>query len=148
MAVDVTTQIDIRAPRETVAAFAADPDNAPHWYGNSRAVEWKIEPPLAVGSQIAFVAHFLGRRMAYTYEVVSYEPGECLVLRTAEGPFPMETSYRWQVVGDNETRMTLRNRGDPSGFSKLVAPFMAMAMRRANNKDLGVLKRILEEGAE
>jgi hypothetical protein len=40
--------------------------------------------------------------------------------------------------------MTLRNRGEPSGFSKLAAPALAAAMRRANRKDLARLKDILE----
>lgn len=93
---------------------------------------------------MAFVAHFLGRRLAYTYEVVDLVPGEQLVMRTAQGPFPMETTYTWEPVDDARTRMTLRNRGEPSGFSKLTAPFMAMAMRRANRKDLAALKALLE----
>ena len=124
-------------------ARAADPSNAPEWYVNVKAVEWKTPPPLAVGSQLAFVAHFLGRRMAYTYEVVDLVPGERLVMRTAEGPFPMETTYTWTATSDG-TRMMLRNRGEPAGFSKVVAPFMAAAMRRANRKDLACLKALLE----
>jgi hypothetical protein len=121
------------------------PDNATAWYENIEAVEWKSAKPLAVGSRIAFVAHFLGRRLAYTYDVQAVIPGERFVMSTAEGPFPMETTYAWEDTADGGTRMTLRNRGEPSGFSRMVAPMMAAAMRRANRKDLARLKTILEE---
>ncbi len=144
MAVDVVTETTIDRPRLDVAAYAANPDNVPAWYVNIKSVEWQTPPPVSVGSRIAFVAEFLGRRLAYTYEVVELIPGERLVMRTAEGPFPMETTYTWEAVSEGRTRMTLRNRGTPSGFSALMAPFMASAMRRANRKDLARLKMILE----
>jgi uncharacterized membrane protein len=144
MNVDVSTEIAIRRPPEEVAAFASNPDNAPRWYVNIKSVEWRTPPPARVGSQVAFVAHFLGRRMAYTYEIVEWVPNTRFVMRTAEGPFPMETTYEWSESSDGATRMTLRNRGTPSGFSRLVAPFMARAMRRANQKDLAALKALLE----
>ena len=144
MPVDIQTEIEIDRPRDQVAAYAADPDNATAWYRNIKTVEWKTEPPLAVGSQIAFVAKFLGRRLAYTYEIKTLVPGERLVMSTAEGPFPMETTYGWEESSHGGTKMTLRNRGEPTGFSKLAAPIMATAMRRANQNDLRQLKRILE----
>jgi NADPH-dependent ferric siderophore reductase len=144
MPVDVTTEITIHRSTDVVAGFAGDPTNAPAWYANIESVEWKTEPPLQVGSKVAFVAYFLGRRLAYTYEIVQLMPGERLVMRTAEGPFPMETTYTWAAV-EGATRMTLRNRGQPTGFSKLVAPIMASAMRRANRKDLARLRSLLEE---
>jgi hypothetical protein len=144
MAVDVLTEVVIARLRAEVAAFAADPDNAPRWYVNIKSVEWRSTPPLAIGSRVAFVAQFLGRRMAYTYEVAELVPGERLLMRTAEGPFPMETTYTWEDAEAGGTRMSLRNRGEPAGFSKLVAPFMAGAMRRANRKDLDRLKVVLE----
>ena len=103
--------------------------------------------PLRVGSRLAFVAQFLGRRLAYTYEVVELVPASRFVMRTAEGPFPMETTYAWEAVGEGATRMTLRNRGEPSGFSKLVAPFMAAMMERANRADLARLKATLERSS-
>lgn len=142
--VDVLTETEIDRPRDEVAAFAADPGNATAWYANIERVEWQTAPPLAVGSRIAFVARFLGRRLAYVYEVVELEPGERLVMRTADGPFPMETTYVWSDTPNGGTKMTLRNRGNPSGFSKLAAPMMETAMRRANRKDLARLKRLLE----
>jgi hypothetical protein len=144
MPVDVQTEIVIERPRREVAAYASDPDNATTWYENIKAVDWKSPRPLAVGSQLAFVAQFLGRRLAYTYEVKVIVPGERFMMRTAEGPFPMETTYVWEDTATGGTKMTLRNRGEPSGFSRVAAPMMAAAMRRANRKDLTRLKAILE----
>jgi hypothetical protein len=144
--VDVVTEATIDRPVDVVAAYAADPSNALAWYHNIRSVEWETAPPVAVGSRMRFVAHFLGRELAYTYEVVELVPGERLVMRTAEGPFPMETTYTWAPLDDGATRMTLRNRGEPAGFSRLSAPLMAVAMRRANRKDLANLRRRLEAG--
>lgn len=144
MAVDVETSIEIGAPREVVAGYAMDPDNAPSWYANIKSIAWRTEPPLGVGSRLDFVAHFLGQRLAYTYEVTEYVPGEWLVMRTAQGPFPMQTSYRFDALSDRSTRMTLHNSGEPAGFAKLTAPIMASAMRAANRKDLTNLKRLVE----
>jgi uncharacterized membrane protein len=144
MPVDVRTEVEIGRPRGAVAAYAADPENAPAWYENIESAEWASEPPLAVGSRIAFVAGFLGRRLAYTYEVTAFEPGELLVMATADGPFAMETTYTWRDAADGRTTMTLRNRGEPAGFSRVAAPLLAGAMRRANRKDLARLKEILE----
>ena len=145
MPVDVRTEIEIARPRAEVAAYAADPDNATSWYKNIKAVEWRTPPPLAVGSRIAFVAEFLGRRLAYTYEVREFVPGERFVISTAEGPFPMETTYTWDDAAGSATRMTLHNRGEPAGFAKAAGPIMTRAMRRANTQDLQQLKDILEQ---
>jgi hypothetical protein len=146
MAVDVLTEIIIHQTVDVVSAYAADPSNAPEWYDNIGSVEWRTEPPLDVGTRVAFVAKFLGRRLAYIYEVVGYVAGERLVMRTTQGPFPMETTYTWTAVDDDEsiTHMTLRNRGEPSGFSRFVSPLMGRLVQRANQKDLAKLKALLE----
>jgi uncharacterized protein YndB with AHSA1/START domain len=141
--VDVITSVVIRRPRDQVAAFAADPDNFTRWYRNISSVGWRSSPPLSVGTRLDFVARFMGRELTYTYEVHDLVPGERLVMRTAQGPFPMETTYTWEDA-DGATRITLRNRGTPSGFSRIARPLLETAMRRANRKDLDRLKRLIE----
>ena len=142
--VDVKTEIIIHCPIQKVAQYASNPDNVTEWYVNINEVNWKTPKPLKVGSKVAFKAKFLGKELAYTYEFVELIPEQKLVMRTAEGPFPMETTYTWTAIDEKTTKMTLRNAGSPSGFSKLFAPFMAMMMRKANNKDLKLIKKILE----
>jgi uncharacterized membrane protein len=144
MAVDVTVESVIERPIGDVAAYAGDPTNAPEWYANISSVQWRTSPPLGVGSRMDFVATFLGRQLSYTYEVVDLVAGERLVMRTAQGPFPMETTYQWSELGSGRTLMRLRNRGEPSGFSRVTASLMAVAVRRNTTKDLARLKRLLE----
>ncbi|MPV37023.1 SRPBCC family protein [Georgenia subflava] len=143
--VDVRVEALIGRPVDEVAGFAGDPSHAPEWYANISSVRWRTEPPVRVGSRMDFVAHFLGRRLAYTYEVVELVAGQRLVMRTAQGPFPMETTYTWTPAGDG-TRMSLRNTGRPAGFARLAAPVVEAAMRRATTKDLARLKALLERG--
>jgi uncharacterized membrane protein len=144
VAVDVVTEIEIKRPRDVVSAFAADPANAPAWYKNITAIEWETSPPAIVGSRIRFRAQFLGSPLEYTYEVRVLEPGRRFVMSTAEGPFPMETTYAWEDAPDGATKMTLRNRGEPSGFSAITAPVVSRAMRKANQADLRRLRELLE----
>ena len=144
MNVDVVSQIVIARPVDIVAAYAADPSNAPEWYVNIDSVEWKTPPPLQIGSQVEFVARVLGRTLRYVYELAELVPADRLIMRTQQGPFPMETTYIWEPAPNDETLMTLRNRGEPAGFSKVMAPLMKPAMRRANRKDLATLKALLE----
>lgn len=144
MSADVLTEIDIDRPVDEVATYSTDPANATEWYDNIVSSGLETDPPIGVGSRAAFTARFLGRRLAYTYEFTEFVPGERLVMRTAQGPFPMETTYTWAPSTRGGTRMTLRNRGEPAGFSRVMAPLMVPAMRRANKKDLAKLKAILE----
>ena len=146
MDVDVTVEADIRRPRTEVAAFAMDPRNVPRWYRNIRSVEVLDAGPLRVGSRMDFVARFLGRTISYTYEVRELVPGELLVMSTAQGPFPMTTTYRFADLPTGSTRMGLRNHGSPSGFGAVAAPVLSRAMERATTKDLTRLQRLLESG--
>ena len=143
--VDIETRVMINRPRAEVASYASNPDNAPEWYKNIQSVEWRTPRPLNVGSHIAFVARFMGRTLSYVYEVVELIHDRMLIMRTVDGPVPMETTYMSEDVTPAATRMTLRNRGEPTRFAALLAPFITSAMRSANQKDLKRIKLILEE---
>jgi len=147
MALNVLTETLINAPREQVAGFAADPSNAPRWYVNITSVEWQTEPEVAPGRRAAFIASFMGRRMAYTYEITVFEPGTRMVMEASDGPFPMRTEYQWHDAGEGQTRMVLQNSGGPSGFMALFTPLMRAQMRSANLKDLAALKALMETTA-
>ncbi|SDN25354.1 Polyketide cyclase / dehydrase and lipid transport [Fictibacillus solisalsi] len=142
--VDVVTEITINCPIDQVSSYSSDPENAPTWYVNIHSAEWKTSKPLIIGSKIAFKAKFLGRELAYVYEIVEIIPEKKLVMKTANGPFPMETIYIWSSLDHNQTRMILRNKGNPTGFSKIITPLIAKMMKKANMKDLQKLKYILE----
>lgn len=142
--VDVQVETVINRPQGHVAEYAGNPDNAPQWYSNIKSVKWQTQPPMAVGSKLAFSARFLGRTLDYVYEIIELLPGQRLVMRTAQGPFPMQTTYAWTPEGPASTRMVLRNTGSPAGFSKAAGAAMAPMMRRAMRKDLRKLKELLE----
>ena len=145
--VDVTSHIEINVPLREVASYACDPDNVPRWYANIRSVTWKTPKSLQVGSQITFVAKFLGKELIYTYEIVEFS-NHRFVMKTADSPFPMETTYTFNVKNADITLMSISNKGNPSGFYQLFEPFMSFMMKRANKKDLKMVKFILEKNIE
>ena len=128
--VDVVTEAVIPRPVAEVAGYAADPTNAPEWYANIASVEWETAPPVDVGS-----------RIAYTYEVIEFEPEQRLVMRTAEGPFRWDHLHVAVDVGG--THMSLRQPGNAFGLRAVAAPLVVAAMRRANRKDLAALTALL-----
>lgn len=140
MPVDVTTEIEIARPRGDVSAFAADPANATAWYENIESVEWKSDPPLAVGSRSS-PASWAGASSTRDRRVRAWPVPR---RATADGPFTLETTYTWADTASGRPRMMLRNRGEPSGFSRVAGPVLVRAMRRANRKDLARLKELLE----
>lgn len=142
--IEVSTEIVINKPIKVVADYVSNPDHAPDWYVNIKTIEWETEPPIRIGSKMAFKAQFLGKTLAYTYECTEWIPGQKLVMTTAQGPFPMTTIYHWQALSDSQTKMTLINKGQPKGFARVMQPLMKSAMKKANQKDLEKLKHLLE----
>jgi len=138
--VAVTTDIIINLPKEKVTEFAANPDNVPQWYVQIQSVEWQTPRPLQNGSELLVKSRFL----RFVHKVVEFIPGQKLILRSVEGPIQLETALGWQAIDEHTTRMTISNRGLPKGFSRLLAPFIALMLGFINRRDLKHLKRLLE----
>ena len=147
MQVDVLSETVIHRPVDEVAAYAADPTNAPDWYEHIDSVEWETEPVVRVGARAAYGAHFLGKRLAYTYEIVEHEPGTRLRMRTTESPFPMDVDYQLEPAGPGQTRASVRVRGAGRGMYGMPGFLQGPMVRRSVQGDLGRLKRIVEDGA-
>ncbi|HEX3613585.1 MAG TPA: SRPBCC family protein [Sporichthyaceae bacterium] len=141
--VDVTVETTIDRPVSVVAKYAADPTNAVHWWANVSAAAWQGTAGAAVGSKFAFTASHGGRPVECLYEISEFTPGERLVIRTEQGPFPMETTYAWAAT-DSGTRMTVRRRGSPGGLGRLLEPLKARGVEAGARDDLSALKGILE----
>lgn len=140
----VKTEIIIDVPLEQVYLYVADPDNAPEWYDNIDSITWITDKKIVQGAKMDFKARFMGRELAYTYEITHLITREIMVMSTSEGPLPMTTVYEWSKVDEERTRLLMINKGEPKGFAKVAKPLMSSIMTKSNKKDLENLKLILE----
>lgn len=143
-AVEDTTDTVIDRPRDEVAAFAMNPAHAPRWYAGIDEVEWTGGELPRRGARVAFVAHFLGRRLVYAFEVIEALVGERLVLRGVDTPFALETCYTFEALDATHTRVVQQHRARPAAFARLSARVLLYAIHRAGARDLGQLKALLE----
>jgi uncharacterized membrane protein len=146
--VDVTVEQVIERPREEVARYAMTPENEPLWIGGITQSRMVTDPPVRIGTEVARVAAFLGRRIDYALEVVEHEPGRIIVMDAVRGPFPMRVTYAFDDAPGGGTLVRNRVEGEATGFYGLAAPLMSAAVRRSLRRDLRALKRILEDGRQ
>ncbi len=145
MAIDITADVNIGRPRAEVAAYAMDPANDPVWLGGIVEARQVTDGPFGVGTRVARVARFLGRRMDYTPEIREYVPGERLAMAT-DKPFDMTITYAFEDRG-TDTRASVRVQGEGSGFYAVAAPLLGPLVKRSVSRDLRTLKRLLESRA-
>jgi uncharacterized membrane protein len=144
MNIDVTAEVQIMRPLADVAAYMIDPAHDPEWIGGVREARLVGDPPLGVGSRVARVASFLGRRVEYVNEIVALDPAECLDMRSVQAPFPMRITYSFTDRDGGATTVRNRVRGAPGGFFALFGPLLAPLVRRSVQRDLDRLRGVLE----
>ena len=142
MSIDVVAEVYVRRPREEVAAYMTDPANDPEWIGGLREAQLVGEGPPRVGSRVARVASFMGRRVEYVNEITALEPGRILEMRSVKAPFPMHITYSFE---DRDGGTAVRNhvRGGGGLFS-LGSPLFAPMVKRNVQRDLERMRDVLE----
>ena len=144
MSTDVTVVTRIARPRPEVAGYATDWRNDPTWIRALRDVRLVTGEPFGVGSQVARVAGFLGRKMEYINEVVEWDGDRRFEMKSVKAPFPMTVVYEFEDAEGDATLMRIRAGGDASGFYRIAAPALNLAVRRGIQGDLAQLKELLE----
>ena len=142
MTIDVTAEATIARPRSEVIAFASDPANDTQWIAGIKEAHAVTEGPIGVGSQVARVASFLGRKIEYVNEIDRLDQS-VLEMHSVKGPFPMHITYTFDQDGAG-TLARIRIQGDATGFFRLAAPLLAAQVRRSITRDVNNLKRVLE----
>jgi hypothetical protein len=142
MSIDVVAEVQIRRPREQVAAYMSDPANDREWIGGLREARLLGEGPLREGSRVARVASFMGRRVEYVNEITALRPGSVLEMRSVKAPFPMQITYTFE---DRDGGTLVRNhvRGG-GGLLSPGSPLFAPFVRRNVRRDLERLRDLLE----
>ncbi len=142
MSVNVSTEIIIERDRGSIARFVTDPENDRSWIGGVVEAKRLDDGPIAVGSRVARVARFLGRRIEYTLKVVEQEH-ERRVVMTTDSPFPMMVTYEFEDAG-SQTLVRVRVSGQPRGFLRIGGAFLNRMVLGNVTKDLVRLRDRME----
>ena len=141
---DVKVETVIERPRLEVARYAMDPANDPLWIGGVEEARPLTSGPIAVGSRVARVAKFMGRRIDYVLEVLEHQPTGVLVMRSIEAPFPMLVTYGFADAVGGGTVVRIRVEGEPDGWMRFGGRLSSFMVKRKVRGDLKRLKGLLE----
>ncbi len=145
--IEVRVSIDVKPPPDTVFDFWADWTNNPKWQLGQKSCTWTSEPPLKLGSTYDQVARFMGRPIVSSFEVVEYEPGRKLRIKTFKSTLPLDIAREVFPGPDGGTTLNATIRGAPTGLMKLFNPFAKRMVVRNINQDYARLKELLNGSA-
>jgi uncharacterized protein YndB with AHSA1/START domain len=135
----------IRRPIAEVFSYVSDATNEPAWHTDAAEARPLTDGPIGVGSRIAYVFPFMGRRSTSIGEVVEFEPPHLEAIHFDNGPFGLKPriTYRFEDLGGS-CRFTRQAEADTHGLTRLIAPFMQRLLARRSASFVENLRRRLE----
>ena len=142
--VDVSVSGTIRAAPDEVFGFLADLENWPSWQGDMQTttlVEGQSGQP---GARYRYVSKALGQTFDSTVRLVRVDaPRE--VAFEGEWTGMIRPSGRYLVEPNADgTRVTLNPHPDARGIARILAPLIAVMIRRLNRHHIDTLRHVLE----
>ena len=141
---EVTVSINIDRPPQEVFDYLADMSNNPNWQNGMQTCTWTSDPPLRLGSTYDQEAKFLGKRIVSSFEVVEFEPGERIRIRTTSGTMPIDVTRQVAPDESGGTEVGAVVRGEPTGLLRLANPVMRLLVQTSVRRDYRRLKQVLE----
>ena len=145
--IEVHVSVDVAPPPDEVFAYLADWTNNPTWQQGMKACEWTSEPPLRLGSTYDQRAEMMGRPIVSSFEVVEYEPGRRVRIRTTKSTLPLDITRMVEPGPDGGTTIRAIIRGEPQGAMRLLNPMTRRMVERNVNQDYARLKELLDARA-
>lgn len=134
---------------QEVWRYVADPRNLPRWLSGVSDVRLTSEGTLRPGSTFASTYTYGGRTHEVTYEVTEVRPPNRLVIRSVSGPYPFESTFEMEEVGEVGTQVfhTLAAGADSKATGVIflvLGPFLRAGMRMRMRRELLRLSELIE----
>lgn len=144
--IEVVVHIEVAPEPAQVFDYWADWSNNPEWQTGMKACTWTSERPLKLGSTYDQEASFLGRPIVSSFEVVDYEPGVLVRIKTTGSSLPLDITRQVAPRPTGGTLLTATIKGDPQGPMRLFNPLTQRMVRRNVTADYERLRELLNSG--
>jgi uncharacterized protein YndB with AHSA1/START domain len=138
----VERSVLIDRPPAEVFAFVADYANDPRWRRAVREMTPTPSGPAAIGTQVHEVLRFGGRTHVTDTTIVDVQPDRSLEYR-GDGTGGRVRGSRTVEPAPNGARLTTRVEVETTGVQRWLEPLLAPMFRRATQRDLHRLARLL-----
>ena len=148
--IEVRGSAETPLPPDELFAFVADAEHNPSWQQGMVSCRWTTPGPIGVGSVYEQHARFLGRDVHSTFEVVEYDEGRRIRIRTTRSTIALDVTRAVEAVAPEETGAGLARsrvravvRGGPTGPAAVLDPVTRVLVGRSVRADYRRLEALL-----